>query len=135
MMDEVYLYFRAQTTLTNDQDDNDSCCFPLSSFAGFQVSSATGRLILNMYFKSMKNYDGRDQADNTETISDVVALQLNASHNDLSMQKTIADITQKMNDAKYKKERFLVVADSLTGEFISDRLQIALSITIAAAHA
>ena len=135
MMDEVYLYFRAQTTLSADQDDNDSCCFPLSSFAGCQVSTGNGRISLNMFFKSMKNYDGRDQADNTETISDYVTLTINPVGSSSIAKEAISEIVQKLNSAKYKQKGFVTVADEITGEYISDRITACNAIVIAAVHA
>ncbi len=134
-MDEVYLYFRAQATIGSDQDDNDSCCFPLSSLAGCQVSTGAGRILINLYFKSMKNYDGRDQADNTETISDVVALGLDGANSELTAKQAISDMMQKFNDAKYKQKRFITVADEVSKEYISTSISQCNSITIAAAHA
>jgi len=75
-MEEVYLYFRTQGTIGSDQDSNDSACFPMSSFAGYEATSAGGVNQVKLYFKSMINANGMDQANNSVTISDFVVLNL-----------------------------------------------------------
>ena len=47
-MKEVYLYFRTQATIGDDDSSADSMCFPLSHFCGF-VPTADDTL--NIYFK------------------------------------------------------------------------------------
>jgi hypothetical protein len=110
-MNEIYLYFRTQATIGSDTGLDDSCLFPLSSYSGLQASSASGVNTVTLFFKSLLNHDGMDQADNSETISDSVQLTLSASH---TVKDFIKDFTAKLVDVKKKKSGWFMVADDCT---------------------
>ena len=58
-MKEVYLYFRTQATLADDDDSAQSCCIPLSSFKGMHPTSDTALTIF--YTPQIRNVsDGQD---------------------------------------------------------------------------
>ena len=133
-MEEVYVYFRTQATIGDDDDKAQSCLFPMSSFAGYEASSASGTNSVTLYFKSMFNYDGMDQADDSVTISDSVKLNLAST----STQKDfISAFIQKVNDIASKQNRFFMVGDDLStdDQYFSTTLANVDAITIAAAHA
>ena len=96
-MNQAYLYFRTQGTIGDDDDKAQSCLFPMSSFAGYEATSASGTNSVVLYFKSMQNYDGMDQADDSVTISDSVVINLK----DTATQKEfISAFTQKVNEIR-----------------------------------
>tara|TARA_R100001594_G_C3912948_1_gene233758 strand:+ start:150 stop:584 length:435 start_codon:yes stop_codon:yes gene_type:complete len=143
-MKDVYLYFRAQATIGSDQDKNDSCLFPLSSYAGLEASSASGVNTVTLYFKSMLNHNGMDQADASETISDSVALTLSESY---TVKDFIKDFTAKLVDIKKKRSGWFMVADDCTSNdvanpelerfgtsYFSPTITAVSAITIANAH-
>tara|TARA_R100001082_G_scaffold57951_1_gene32044 strand:- start:37374 stop:37775 length:402 start_codon:yes stop_codon:yes gene_type:complete len=132
-MEEVYLYFRTQATIGNDDAAADSCLFPLSSYAGMQSLGTGGSTIVTLYFKSMHNYDGMDQADDSVTISDSVQVTLTTGR---TVKEFISDFTAKINDIASKQNRFLTVGDDLTGatEFFSTVIDRVGTIAIATAH-
>jgi len=132
-MEEVYLYFRTQATIGDDDAAADSCLFPLSSYAGMQAVGTGGATNITLYFKSMLNYDGMDQADGTETISDSVTVSLTSGR---TVKEFISDFTAKINDIASKQNRFLTVGDDLTGatEFFSTVIDRVGTISIATAH-
>ena len=133
-MEELYLYFRTQATLADDDDAAQSCCFPLSSLAGYEAGSASGTNTVTLYFKSMLNYDGADQATNAVTVSDSVVLNLSSSATQREFRK---QFIAAINNAKAKvNKNFLVIGDDLsTGtEYFSNLLSAVGTITVAAAH-
>ena len=133
-MNELYLYFRTQATIANDDATSDSCCFPLSSLAGYQAGSASGTNTVTLYFKSMLNYDGADQATDAETISDSVLLNLSSSATQREFRK---QFIATINNAKAKiNKNFLVIGDDLSTdtEYFSNLLSNVDTITVAAAH-
>ena len=132
-MNQAYLYFRTQGTIGDDDDKDQSCLFPMSSFAGYEATSASGTNSVVLYFKSMQNYDGMDQADDSVTISDSVVINLK----DTATQKEfISAFTQKVNDIASKQIKFFMVGDDLSTDtqYFSTLIDNIGAITIAAAH-
>tara|TARA_R100000900_G_scaffold36418_2_gene29979 strand:- start:254 stop:655 length:402 start_codon:yes stop_codon:yes gene_type:complete len=132
-MNEVYLYFRTQGTIADDDDKAQSCLFPMSSFAGYEATSASGVNSVVLYFKSMLNHDGKDQADATNTISDSVIINLKST---ATQKEFISAFTQKVNDIASKKNKFFMVGDDLSTDtqYFTTLISDVSTITIAAAH-
>ena len=78
-MTDIYLYFRTQGTLANDDAISDSAMWPLSSFSGMEFISASGTNTARFYFKSMTNFDGQDTDTNKVVISDSVNVNLKST--------------------------------------------------------
>lgn len=133
-MNEKYLYFRTQATLANDQDANQSACFPLSSFLGMHPGDDADdpgadpdRMV--MYFKSMKNFDGAvdgtadgDASDDITT--DVIEIDIVT---DDTAKATMEDI---INTFASSRKGMLVICDDLTGEKCSPLIKSLAVITV-----
>ena len=111
-MEEVYLYFRTQATIANDQDSNDSCCFPLSAFAGMQFSSSGGTNSVTLFFRSMLNNFGYDEEADRVVTSDSVILDLKDTSTNREFRQEFFDA---VDSAKMKLgPKFLVIGDDLS---------------------
>lgn len=132
-MNELYLYFRTQATIGSDSDPAQSCLFPLSSLAGLQAASSSGVNTVFFYFKSMRNFDGKDQADGTNTKSDSVSINLKST---TTVSEFISEFTDQVNSARSKQKKFLVVGDddSRDPQYCSAMIDNVRTISIAAAH-
>lgn len=130
-MEEVYLYFRTQTTLASDDDDAQSCCFPLSAFSGMQFSSANGTNSVTLYFRSLRNNFGYDEAANSDVVSDSVAIILKDTSTNREFRK---EFLEAIDSAKMKLgSKFFVVGDNVsTGtQYFSPLVSSVGTITIA----
>ena len=117
-MKEVYLYFRTQGTIGDDDASGDSMCFPLSHFCGF-VPTADDTL--NIYFKPviMKekvqfDHDG----DSTTSVKNdfvVVTLSSNNTHKDVITR--LARLFSGAANGGIHHDGFIDVADDLTGKY------------------
>jgi len=133
MENQVYLYFRTQGTIGNDDDPAQSCLFPASSLAGIESSVSSGVNIVTLFFKSMRNFDGTDQAANAVTISDSVQIELK---NSSTVKDFIVAFNNQLNSIASKQKRFFMVADDLSTDeqYFSTLVDGVGTITIAAAH-
>ena len=117
-MKEVYLYFRTQATIGDDDSSADSMCFPLSHFCGF-VPTADDTL--NIYFKPviMKekvqfDHDG----DSTTSVKNdfvVVTLSSNNTHKDVITR--LARLFSGAANGGIHHDGFIDVADDLTNTY------------------
>ena len=125
--DNKYLYFRTQATIGDDQDSNDSCCFPASSLVGMIPSSDTE---LQLYFHSMQNNDGFANGSNEIVISDFVNLTLATANTHKETMEAI------LNSILSPKDGMIVIADDLTGatEYCTPLISAVGTITIAGAN-
>jgi len=112
-MEEVYLYFRTQATLASDDDKAQSCCFPLSAFAGMQFGSTSGTNIVTLYFRSMLNNFGYDEtADTTDVVSDSVRIDLKDTSTNREFRQ---EFLEAIDSAKMKLgSKFFVIGDDLS---------------------
>lgn len=130
-MNEKFLYFRTQATLADDQDANQSVCFPLSSFMGVRpgddaANPADDDDKMVMYFKSLKNFDGAVSA--SERINnDFIEVDFLA---DNGAKEAIEDI---INTFASSRKGMLTIVDEVTGEKCSPLLESLGAITVAAA--
>jgi hypothetical protein len=125
--DNKYLYFRAQATIGDDQDANDSCCFPASSLVGMVPSSDS---TLQLYFHSMQNHDGFTQGADEIVISDFINLTLATNNTHKETMEAI------VNTLLSPKDGMIVIADDLTGatEYCTPLISAVGTITIAGAN-
>ena len=111
-MNEKFLYFRTQATLADDQDANQSVCFPLSSFMGVRpgddaANPADDDDRMVMYFKSLKNFDGAVSA--SERINnDFIEVDFLA---DNGAKEAIEDI---INTFASSRKGMLTIVDAIT---------------------
>ena len=131
-MDELYLYFRTVAAADDDALTGDSCCFPLSSFAGIEPTSAVTNTVGNavtIYFKSIINYDGVD-TDNTALHSDQVIVVLDST---ATVKGFMREFVEATNLAKAKPNKnFLVIADDSSSEYFSSLINNVNAIDIQA---
>tara|TARA_R100001082_G_scaffold57951_1_gene32045 strand:- start:37789 stop:38166 length:378 start_codon:yes stop_codon:yes gene_type:complete len=121
-MKEKYLYIRTEATAADDDATGDSCCFPLSSFVGATPISDS---ILNLYFKSMCNFNGDSDGANEVVISDSVQLRLanNNTHKEV-MQDLVSFFSSP-------RDGMLVLVDDQTGEMFSSKVVSANTLAVA----
>ena len=138
-MNELYLYFRTQATLADDDAAVDSVCFPLSSMSGYQCSSASGVSTVTIFFKSVKNYGGMDEdssnSSDAVTISDSVILNLVSTATQREFRK---EFVAAINRAKENPNKnFLVIGDDLSTDprYFSSLIASVGSVTVAGPHA
>jgi hypothetical protein len=134
-MEEVYLYFRTQATIGSDQDSNDSCCFPLSAFAGMEFDSLSGTNTVALYFRSMLNNFGYDETADNEVVSDSVAVNLKDT---ATAREFREEFYEAIDSAKMKLgPKFLVIGDDLSTDtrYFSSLVSNLGQITIKAAGA
>tara|TARA_R100000315_G_C5155082_1_gene89031 strand:+ start:227 stop:619 length:393 start_codon:yes stop_codon:yes gene_type:complete len=127
-MNEIYLYFRAQTNESVDLDQDDSVLYPLSSFSGFQSGTANNVNTVTMSFKPLENVfdnDATDAAVSTDTV--VINLSSGSSPKDF-----MEHFTEQINTIKNKQDKFFVIGDNATSEYFSKTIASVGTITIPA---
>ena len=108
-MKEVYLYFRTQATLADDDDSAQSAMFPLSKLRGM-VPSADDTL--NIYFDPMIPVQHDDQ--NASVINaDYVVVTLST----VNTHKDVIDRLSKLFSNQVHAEGFISVADDQTSKY------------------
>ena len=111
-MKEVYLYFRTQATLGDDDDSAQSTLFPLSNFMGMHPTSDTA---LTLFFKPQIRNNGDGQADDFTNNDSVVLTVGTNDHKD-----AIADLARLFAGAAnggIHFDGYLDVADDLTSTY------------------
>ena len=127
-MKEVYLYFRTQATLADDDDSAQSCMFPLSKLRGM-VPSADDTL--NIYFDPMIPVQHDDQ--NASVINaDYVVCTIGANdHKD-----AIAALTRLFAGAAnggIHHDGYISVADDYAGTYAVTEVTALSTISVGAA--
>ena len=129
-MKEVYLYFRTQDTLADDDASVDSGLFPLSNFMGMHPTSDTA---LTLFFKPTIKAPHNVGAD-AFTNNDSVVLTVGTNdHKD-----AIADLSRLFAGAAnggIHADGYLDVADDLTATYAVSTVTGVGAITVEAAHA
>tara|TARA_Y100001963_G_C6611518_1_gene367282 strand:+ start:345 stop:761 length:417 start_codon:yes stop_codon:yes gene_type:complete len=134
-MKEVYLYFRTQATLADDDASADSVCFPLSHLQGM-VPSADDTL--NIYFEPMINQSSirfDHNGDSTSAVnSDYVVCTIGTNdHKD-----AISALTKLFSGAAnggIHHDGFIVVADDLAATYAVSEVTALSTISVTAAVA
>ena len=127
-MKEVYLYFRTQATLADDDASADSCMFPLSKLRGM-VPSADDTL--NIYFDPMIPVQHDDQNASVINADYVVCSIGTNDHKD-----AIAALTRLFAGAAnggIHHDGYISVADDYAGTYAVSEVTAVGAITPAAA--
>ena len=127
-MKEVYLYFRTQATLADDDDSAQSCMFPLSKLRGM-VPSADDTL--NIYFDPMIPVQHDDQNASVINADYVVCTIGTNDHKD-----AIAALTRLFAGAAnggIHHDGYISVADDLTATYAVSEVTALSTISVAAA--
>tara|TARA_R100000988_G_scaffold56993_2_gene28470 strand:- start:5 stop:400 length:396 start_codon:yes stop_codon:yes gene_type:complete len=114
-MKEVYLYFRTQATIGDDDAAGDSAMYPLSALKGM-VPSADDTL--NLYFDPMiaRQEGGAAAADVVNSDKVVVSLSAVNTHKDV-MQSLAQLFSGAANGGSIYNDGFISVADDKTGVY------------------
>ena len=129
-MKEVYLYFRTQATLADDDDSAQSALFPLSNLMGMHPTSDTA---LTLFFKPQIKNNGDGQADDFTNNDSVVLTVGTNDHKD-----AIADLCRLFAGAAnggVHADGYLDVADDLAATYAVSTVTAVGTITIGAALA
>ena len=128
-MKEVYLYFRTQATLADDDASSDSAMFPLSKLRGM-VPSADDTL--NIYFDPMIPVQHDDQNASVINADYVVCSIGTNDHKD-----AIAALTRLFagaaNGGSIYNDGFISVADDYAGTYAVSEVTALSTISVAAA--
>ena len=127
-MKEVYLYFRTQATLADDDDSAQSCMFPLSKLRGL-VPSADDTL--NIYFDPMIPVQHDDQKASVINADYVVCTIGTNDHAD-----AIAALTRLFSGAAnggIHHDGVIVVADDYASTYAVSEVTALSTISVAAA--
>ena len=127
-MKEVYLYFRTQATLADDDDSAQSCMFPLSKLRGM-VPSADDTL--NIYFDPMIPVQHDDQNASVINADYVVCSIGTNDHKD-----AIAALTRLFAGAAnggIHHDGYISVADDYAGTYAVSEVTALSTISVAAA--
>ena len=131
-MKEVYLYFRTQATLGDDDASADSMCFPLSKLTGM-VPTADDTLTLffqPVIMKEKVQFD-HDGDSTTSVINDKVVCTIGTNdHAD-----AIAALSRLFAGAAtggVHQDGFIVVADDLAGTYAVSEVTALSTITVTA---
>ena len=105
---ERYLYFRTQATDGDDDNNDDSACYPASSLVGMTPASDS---TLVLAFKPMFR-----RAGNFGTDHDLITLNLTTNNTHLKAMKAIAEASTKSHSS------LVVVANDDSGgtEYLSE---------------
>ena len=128
-MKEVYLYFRTQATLADDDDSAQSALFPLSNLMGMHPTSDTA---LTLFFKPQIKNNGDGQADDFTNNDSVVLTVGTNDHKD-----AIADLCRLFsgasNGGSIYNDGYLDVADDLAATYAVSTVTAVGAISIGAA--
>ena len=134
-MKEVYLYFRTQATLADDDASADSVCFPLSHLQGM-VPSADDTL--NIYFEPMINQSSVRFDHNGDTTSAVNSDYVVCTIGTNDHKDAISALTKLFAGAAnggIHQDGFIDVADDLTSTYAVTGIAGLSTISIGAAFA
>ena len=118
----------SQTFLASGED---SVCFPISSFAGMQPTTDSA---LTLYFKSLRNFDGMDEADDAVIVSDSVVLNLVTAN---THKQAMTAICEAFGSANSANSGFISIGNDFDEEtnkanYLSDLISSVGTITLAA---
>ena len=127
-MKEVYLYFRTNATLTEDDDSAQSCCIPLSSFKGMHPTSDTALTI----FYTPQIRVGGDGQDGNVVNNDSIVLTVGANDHKDAITALSRLFAGAANGGMHH-DGFIVVADDLSSTYAVAEVTGVGTITSAAA--
>ena len=127
-MKEVYLYFRTQATLADDDDSAQSCCIPLSSFKGMHPTSDTA---LTLFYTPQIRSTGDGQDGNVVNNDSIVLTVGTNDHKDA--MTALARLFAGAANGGIHHDGFIVVADDLAATYAVSEVTAVGAITPAAA--
>ena len=127
-MKEVYLYFRTQATLADDDDSAQSCCIPLSSFKGMHPTSDTA---LTLFYTPQIRLRGDGQDGNVVNNDSIVLTVGTNDHKDA--MTALARLFAGAANGGIHHDGFIVVADDLAATYAVSEVTAVGAITPAAA--
>ena len=130
-MKEVYLYFRTQTTLGDDDDSAQSCMFPLSNFMGMHPTADD---TLAIHFKPQIRNNGDGQA-NDFTNNDKVIMTVGTNDHKDAMTALARLFSGAANGGNLYSDGVIVVGDDLTSTYAVPEVLGLSTISIGAAFA
>ena len=126
-MKEVYLYFRTQATLADDDDSAQSCCIPLSSFKGMHPTSDTA---LTLFYTPQIRLRGDGQDGNVVNNDSIVLTVGTNDHKDA--MTALAKLFAGAANGGIHHDGFIVVADDLAATYAVSEVTAVGAITPAA---
>ena len=126
-MKEVYLYFRTQATLADDDDSAQSCCIPLSSFKGMHPTSDTA---LTIFYTPQIRLRGDGQDGNVVNNDSIVLTVGTNDHKDAIT--ALARLFAGAANGGIHHDGFIVVADDLAATYAVSEVTAVGAITPAA---
>ena len=130
-MKEVYLYFRTQATLADDDDSAQSALFPLSNLMGMHPTSDTA---LTLFFKPQIRNNGDGQADDF-TNNDKVIVTLSSVNTHKDVITKLSRLFAGAANGGIHQDGFIDVADDLTSTYAVTGIAGLSTISIGAAFA
>jgi|TARA_A100001391_G_C4813536_1_gene209246 hypothetical protein len=122
---EKYLYFRTADTAADDDQGQDSVCYPLSAFRGFSMGTAgdmdaaADEDAFTMVFESLQNDTAGDDAN-----FDLISINITTDNNAKDVWKGITEAFAKA------RTHFIVVGDDVTGEYVHSDIESVGAITL-----
>ena len=133
-MKEVYLYFRTQATLADDDSSADSMCFPLSRLTGM-VPTADDTLTLffqPVIMKEKVQFD-HDGDSTTSVINDKVVCTIGTNDHKDAITALSRLFSGAANGGPLYNDGFIVVADDLTSTYAVSEVTALSTFSIGAA--
>ena len=125
-MKEVYLYFRTQGTLADDDAAGDSACYPLSSLTGM-VPSADDTL--NLYFKKMIGVQQNTDDDVAEVLNNDKVVCTVAANDHADAIAALSRLFAGAANGGIHHDGFIVVADDYAGTYAVSEVTALSTIT------
>ena len=122
---EKYLYFRTVTAAGDDDQGQDSVCYPLSKFVGFEMGSfgnadaTADEDLFTMVFESLHNNTAGDDAN-----YDTIAINITTDNNAKAVWQGLIEAFN------LSKQSFLVVGDDVTGDYLHSDIESVGAITL-----
>ena len=130
-MKEVYLYFRTQATIGNDDAADDSARFPISRLTGMHPT-ADDTLAIHFLPQIRNNGDGQaDDFTNNDKV--IVTLSSNNTHKDVITK--LSRLFAGAANGGIHQDGFIDVADDLTSTYAVTGIAGLSTISIGAAFA
>ena len=132
-MKEVYLYFRTQATLGDDDSSADSMCFPLSRLTGM-VPTADDTLTLffqPVIMKEKVQFD-HDGDSTTSVINDKVVCTIGANDHKDAISALARLFSGAATGGSIYNDGLIVVADDLSSTYAVSEITALSTITVTA---
>ena len=132
-MKEIYLYFRTQATLADDDASADSMCFPLSRLTGM-VPTADDTLTLffqPVIMKEKVQFD-HDGDSTTSVINDKVVCTIGANDHKDAISALARLFSGAATGGSIYNDGLIVVADDLSSTYAVSEITALSTITVTA---